>query len=151
MSYPARAEGLVNRTILFSCYLSIWHLYYVPLFSYFALELFCFLCTRSSSYFLQRLIGRNFFRYFGRYCLIRSWYLLNLPSFSNSFWFISCCIVSLFYCYIFSIFSFSCVFLYFPCPVLFLFTQPPPLGQDMTQGQFFKRSLTGLNSDFSFS
>ena len=22
----------------------------------------------------------------------------------------------------------------------------PPLGQDMTQGQFFKRSLTGLNS-----
>ena len=27
----------------------------------------------------------------------------------------------------------------------------PPLGQDMTQGQFFKRSLTGLNSEFSFS
>ena len=27
----------------------------------------------------------------------------------------------------------------------------PPLGQDMTQGQFFKRSLTGLNSKFSFS
>ena len=25
----------------------------------------------------------------------------------------------------------------------------PPL--DMTQGQFFKRSLTGLNSEFSFS
>ena len=25
------------------------------------------------------------------------------------------------------------------------------LGQDMTQGQFFKRSLTGLNSEFSFS
>ena len=25
----------------------------------------------------------------------------------------------------------------------------PPLGQDMTQ--FFKRSLTGLNSEFSFS
>ena len=24
----------------------------------------------------------------------------------------------------------------------------PPLGQDMTQGQFFKRSLTGLNSVF---
>ena len=23
----------------------------------------------------------------------------------------------------------------------------PPLGQDMTQGQFFKRSLTGLNSE----
>ena len=27
----------------------------------------------------------------------------------------------------------------------------PPFGQDMTQGQFFKRSLTGLNSEFSFS
>ena len=27
----------------------------------------------------------------------------------------------------------------------------PPLGQDVTQGQFFKRSLTGLNSEFSFS
>ena len=24
----------------------------------------------------------------------------------------------------------------------------PPLGQDMTQGQFFKQSLTGLNSEF---
>ena len=24
-------------------------------------------------------------------------------------------------------------------------------GKDMTQGQFFKRSLTGLNSEFSFS
>ena len=29
--------------------------------------------------------------------------------------------------------------------------QTPPLGQDMTIGQFFKRSLTGLNSEFSFS
>ena len=27
----------------------------------------------------------------------------------------------------------------------------PPLGQDMTQGQFLKRSLPGLNSEFSFS
>ena len=27
----------------------------------------------------------------------------------------------------------------------------PPLGEDMTQGQFFKRSLTGFNSEFSFS
>ena len=27
----------------------------------------------------------------------------------------------------------------------------PPLGQDMTQVQFFKRSITGLNSEFSFS
>ena len=27
----------------------------------------------------------------------------------------------------------------------------PPFGQDMIQGQFFKQSLTGLNSEFSFS
>ena len=27
----------------------------------------------------------------------------------------------------------------------------PPLGQDMAQGHFFKWSLTGLNSEFSFS
>ena len=27
----------------------------------------------------------------------------------------------------------------------------PPLRQDMPQGQFFKQSLTGLNSEFSFS
>ena len=27
----------------------------------------------------------------------------------------------------------------------------PPLEQDMTQGQFLKRSLTGLISEFSFS
>ena len=27
----------------------------------------------------------------------------------------------------------------------------PPLGQDMTQGQFFKRSFTGSYSEFSFS
>ena len=27
----------------------------------------------------------------------------------------------------------------------------PPLGQDITQGQLFKRNLTGLNSEFSFS
>ena len=27
----------------------------------------------------------------------------------------------------------------------------PPLRQDMTQGQFFKQGLTGLNSEFSFS
>ena len=26
----------------------------------------------------------------------------------------------------------------------------PPLGQDMTHGQFLKRSLAGLNSDFPF-
>ena len=27
----------------------------------------------------------------------------------------------------------------------------PPLGQDMTQGQFLSGVLTGLNSEFSFS
>ena len=27
----------------------------------------------------------------------------------------------------------------------------PPLGQDITQGQFFKQSLTSFNSEFSFS
>ena len=31
------------------------------------------------------------------------------------------------------------------------YLQTPPLGQDMTQAQFFKRSLTGLKSEFSFS
>ena len=31
------------------------------------------------------------------------------------------------------------------------YLRTPPLGQDMTQGQFFKRSLTGFNSEFSFS
>ena len=35
--------------------------------------------------------------------------------------------------------------------LLLSYLPPPPLGQDMTQGQFFKRSLTGLNSEFSFS
>ena len=34
----------------------------------------------------------------------------------------------------------------------FIYVLPnPPLGQDMTQGQFFKQSLTGLNSEFLFS
>ena len=33
------------------------------------------------------------------------------------------------------------------CPYL----PTPPLGQDVTQGSIFKRSLTGLNSEFSFS
>ena len=43
------------------------------------------------------------------------------------------------------------VFIWF----LFFLTYPvyptPLLGQDLTQGQFFKQSLTGLNSVFSFS
>ena len=33
----------------------------------------------------------------------------------------------------------------------YIYLPTPPLGQDMTQGQFFKRSLTGFNSEFSFS
>ena len=32
-----------------------------------------------------------------------------------------------------------------------LFSPTPTLGQDMAQGQFFKRSLTGLKSELSFS
>ena len=35
--------------------------------------------------------------------------------------------------------------------LLLSYLPTPPLGQDMTQGQFFKWSLTGLNSEFSFS
>ena len=35
--------------------------------------------------------------------------------------------------------------------ILWSYLPTPPLGQDMTQGQIFKRSLTGLNSEFSFS
>ena len=31
---------------------------------------------------------------------------------------------------------------------IYIYIPTPPLGQDMTQGQFFKRSLTGLNSEF---
>ena len=38
------------------------------------------------------------------------------------------------------------------CRILFTTPNPnTPLGQDMKQGQFFKRSLAGLNSEFSFS
>ena len=35
--------------------------------------------------------------------------------------------------------------------ITYSYLPTPPLGQDMTQGQFFKWSLTGLNSEFSFS
>ena len=34
---------------------------------------------------------------------------------------------------------------------IYIYLQTLPLGQDMTQGQFFKQSLTGLDSEFSFS
>ena len=34
---------------------------------------------------------------------------------------------------------------------LYPYLPTPPLWLDMTQGQFFKRSLTGFNSEFSFS
>ena len=40
-----------------------------------------------------------------------------------------------------------CMFLY----IYFHIYPTPLLGQDMTQGQFFKQSLTGFNSEFSFS
>ena len=32
-----------------------------------------------------------------------------------------------------------------------IYLPTPPLGQDMTQGQFLSGVLTGLNSEFSFS
>ena len=34
---------------------------------------------------------------------------------------------------------------------MYTYLPTPLLGQDMTQGQFLKRSLTGLNLEFSFS
>ena len=35
---------------------------------------------------------------------------------------------------------------------IYIYLATPPFGQDMAQGQFFfKRSLTGLNSEISFS
>ena len=34
---------------------------------------------------------------------------------------------------------------------IYTYLPTPPLGQDVTQGQYFKRNLTGLNSEFSFS
>ena len=37
------------------------------------------------------------------------------------------------------------------CDLFYHIYPAPQPGQDMTQGQFFKRSLTGLNSEFSFS
>ena len=35
--------------------------------------------------------------------------------------------------------------------VIYIYLPTPPLGQDMTQGQFLMQNLTGLNSEFSFS
>ena len=35
--------------------------------------------------------------------------------------------------------------------VTYTYLPTPPLKQDMTQDQFFKQSLSGLNSEFSFS
>ena len=36
------------------------------------------------------------------------------------------------------------------CRIQLSYLPTPLLWQDMTQGQFFKRSLTGLNSEYSF-
>ena len=36
-------------------------------------------------------------------------------------------------------------------PLIYPYLPTPALEQDMIQGHFFKRSLTGLNSEFSFS
>ena len=38
-----------------------------------------------------------------------------------------------------------------PYTLVWSYLPTPPLGQDMTQGHFFKRILTGFNSEFSFS
>ena len=38
-----------------------------------------------------------------------------------------------------------------PPDIIISYLPTPPLCQDMTQGQFFKRSLAGLNSELSFS
>ena len=43
------------------------------------------------------------------------------------------------------------IYIYIYIYIYISYLPTPPLGQDMTQGQFFKRSLTGLNSEFSFS
>ena len=43
----------------------------------------------------------------------------------------------------------DCILKFTSCDNPYLPT--PQLGQDMTQGQFFNQSLTGLNSEFSFS
>ena len=37
------------------------------------------------------------------------------------------------------------------CEIVYHIYPTPPLGQDMTQGQFLSGVLTGLNSEFSFS
>ena len=41
-------------------------------------------------------------------------------------------------------------FVYKPFDRILSHLPTPLLGQDMTQGQFFKQSLTDLNSEFSF-
>ena len=44
---------------------------------------------------------------------------------------------------------FKFFFIFLHIALLYYHIYPtPPLGQDMTQGQFFKRSLTGFNSEF---
>ena len=57
------------------------------------------------------------------------------------------------YIYILSMYIYVCVYIYI---YIYIHTHTPYLltpllGQDMTQGQFFKRSSTGLNSELSFS
>ena len=46
------------------------------------------------------------------------------------------------YCYL----QIGCLYIY-----IYIYIPTPSLGQDMTQGQCFKQSLTGLNSEFTFS
>ena len=68
--------------------------------------------------FLQRFAGRIFFRYFGRtylFVLLDSVPVSSASPFFCQYWFISySCIVKLVCCCLFYVFSFHCIFVYFP-------------------------------------
>ena len=50
-----------------------------------------------------------------------------------------------------SMWSLTCQLQLYMCKLTLPYLPSPPLGQDMTQSQFFKRSLTGFNSEYSFT
>ena len=78
-----------------------------------------------------------------KHTYIRRYLYMNIPSYI-------CMFHIYIYIYIY-IDIYACIYIYIYIGA-FIFVDPiyptPPLGQDMTQGQFFKRSLTGLNSEF---
>ena len=83
--------------------------------------------------------------------------LFNLPSFAITFWFISSSCIVIFSCVAFSFLSsvflvlkFLLVFVNFLSVVPILFTHPSARAGYDTRS-IFKRSLTGLNSELSFS